>query len=369
MKRIFLILCLLLALPAVVLAQTGKPKAIYFYSDTCPHCQRVNQYFAENGVYDKYEIQKVQADTPENFQKLNRFFDAFGVPAESRGYPVIFFDTKMIIGDQPIIDNFVKEIGNSDAALFPDPDTVKRGLAEKGQAPNPANQKVSAQVPIPILMLAALTDASNPCALAVLILLLATVIASKGKNSALLAGLLFSLAIFISYFLMGVGVYKAITAFSLPKYLSLGIGVLSIVIGLANLKDVFWPGKLFVMEVPLAWRPRLQAFIKSVSSPWGAFGMGFLVSLFLVPCASGPYVVILGLLASKVNTMQTLPLLILYNLVFVLPMLIITFAMYFFNAKMGRLETWRKQNNWLLHSIAGAVMLFIGAYLIYGWLK
>ena len=168
---------------------------------------------------------------------------------------------------------------------------------------------------------------------------------------------------------MGYGAYKAITAFSLPEYISLGVGIFSIIVGLANLKDVFWPGKLFVMEVPMSWRPKMQGLLKSVTSPIGAFGVGFLVSLFLVPCASGPYLSILGLLATKGYTAGTLSLLILYNLVFVSPMLIITLAMYFFNTRMGKLEAWRKQNNWLLHLIAGAVMLFIGAYLIYGWMK
>lgn len=369
MKKILILFIFLLALPLPISAQAAQKKAIYFYSDACPHCVRVDRYFTDGGIYAKYEIQKVQADTPENFDKLNQFFKVFGVPSDKRGYPVIFFDAKMIIGDQPIIDNFVNEIESVDASISPDLQTVKKNLEKKSNTDQQQAAKAASSVPVPLLIGAALVDASNPCALAVLILLLATVIAAKGKNSALLAGLLFSLAIFISYFLMGIGVYKVISAFSLPKYFSLVIGALSIIIGLANLKDVFWPGKLFVMEVPLSWRPRLRRILKSVTSPIGAFGVGFLVSLFLVPCASGPYVVILGLLAGRINTTQTLALLILYNLVFVLPMFVITFAMYFLNTRMGKLEVWRKNYNWLLHSIAGAVMLFIGAYLIYGWLK
>ena len=110
----------------------------------------------------------------------------------------------------------------------------------------------------------------------------------------------------------------------------------------------------------------MQEILKKVSSPFGAFGAGFVVSLFLVPCASGPYIAILGLLATKVNAHMLL-LLVLYNFVFVLPMLLITFAMYF-GEKMGRLEKWRKGNLRLLHLIAGTIMLFIGAYLIYSWL-
>jgi len=372
MKKIILLLAIFL-LPVLTSAQSTQDnqpiekKAVYFYSETCPHCERVNQYFQDNGIYDKYEIQKIETSGQYNLEYLNKFFDAFNVPAEKRGYPVVFFDDKMIFGDQPIIDSFVKEIEQVNASELSTPDLIKANLDAKNAAIANANKIGNNSIPIPILMLAALTDASNPCALAVLILLLATVIASKGKRQALLSGLLFSLAIFLSYFLMGIGVYKAITAFSIPKYLSLFIGVLSIVIGLANLKDVFWYGKYFIMEVPMSWRPKMQSILKKVSNPIGAFGVGFVVSLFLVPCASGPYVVILGLLAQKVNTAKTLPLLILYNFIFVLPMLVITFAMYF-GSRMGKIEKWRQANLRVLHLIAGGIMLFIGGYLIYTWI-
>jgi len=39
--------------------------------------------------------------------------------------------------------------------------------------------------------------------------------------------------------------------------------------------------------------------IQSAVSPMGAFVIGVLVSLFLLPCSSGPYFVVLGLLKSE----------------------------------------------------------------------
>ena len=190
-------------------------------------------------------------------------------------------------------------------------------------------------------------------------------VAAKGKNRALLSGLMFSLAIFLSYLLMGIGLYKAIALAGVSRYLSIGVGILAILIALANLKDAFWYGKWFIMEVPLSWRPKMQEIIRKATSPWSAFGIGLLVSLFLVPCASGPYVVILGMLAEKVDMTKTLSLLVLYNFVFVLPMLIITLGMYFFNTKLSKIEKMRKENLRVLHLVAGVIMLAVGAYLIY----
>jgi cytochrome c biogenesis protein CcdA/glutaredoxin-related protein len=373
MKKYLLILLVIFIFPVIAFAQqTEKKKAVYFYSETCPHCVRVDQYFKDNGIYEKYDIKRVDAVDQENVVLLNGMYDAFGVADKDKKIPVIFFSNKLLVGDEPTIKSFVSQIEESDASYFPTIETIQKGLAAKDESMKEAEAAATTSINsmhLFLLISAAFVDAMNPCALAVLILLLATVIAAKGKKSALLAGLLFSLAIFISYFLMGYGAYKAISSYSLPKYISLGVGIFSVLVGLANLKDVFWFGKFFVMEVPMSWRPRMQKMLRSVSSPLGAFGVGFLVSLFLVPCASGPYLSILGLMATKGYTTGTMSLLVLYNLVFVSPMLIITFGMYFFDTRMGKLESLRTKYNWLLHLIAGGVMLFIGAYLIYGWLK
>jgi len=367
MKKIIFIGLIFLALPLISFSQEKK-KAIYFYAKTCSHCYRVNQYFSNNGIYDKYDIQKIDVSSPEKFNYLKQFFDVFGVKDEKRGYPVVFFDAKIIIGDQPIIDKFIEEINSVDAAVFPTPESIKKILGEQSQKKEDVQNEKERQltVTIPVLLGAALVDAINPCAFAVLILLVATIIGAQGRKRALFAGLLFSLSVFISYFAMGFGLYSAITTFNLPRIFSIVVGIIAIIVGLANLKDFFWYGKFFVMEVPMSWRPKLQTLLKGITSPAGAFGVGFLVSLFLLPCTSGPYLVILGLLAEKTELTKTIFLLLLYNLVFVLPMVIITIAM-FLGVRAKKLEEFRQRNIKVLHLIAGAIMLFIGMWLIYQW--
>lgn len=348
MKKILFILSFLILLPFNANAQEKKT-AIYFYADWCPHCQNVNKFFKENGVYAQYDIQKLNFDEPANKVKLNKMFGEKGYKGES-GIPAIFVDGKVLTGDKDIITYFQSQLP---AKIEPEPVEEEKSGSAVGR------------FTILALIGAAFLDASNPCALAVLILLLATVMAAKGKNHALLSGFMFSLAIFLSYLLMGIGLYRAIALAGVSKYLSIGVGVLAILIALANFKDAFWYGKWFIMEVPISWRPKMQELIRKATGPWSAFGIGFLVSLFLVPCASGPYVVILGMLAEKVEMGKTLTLLVLYNFIFVLPMLLITLGMYFFNAKLSKLEKMRRENLRVLHFVAGAIMLAVGAYLIY----
>ena len=363
-----IIAAILISLSFIIFSQAKaeepvtKKKAVYFYSETCVHCEKVDRYFEEENVYELYDIEKIEASGPYNALYLNKFFDAFSVPADKRGFPAIFFQNKMILGDEPIINNFILEIEKVEAFESPTPEKVSEMLNVDENSSNS-----SADVSLMVLIWAALVDAINPCAFAVLILLVATVISAKGRKGGLYSGLLFSLAIFISYFLMGLGLYKAIGFFNLPQIFSIVIGAIAIIIGLANLKDFFWYGKIFVMEVPFSWRPKMQSIIRNVTSPIGALGAGFLVSLFLLPCTSGPYIVILGLLAQKEDLMRTISLLFIYNLIFVLPMIVITIGMYFGIRARG-LENWRQKNIRLLHLIAGTIMLFIGMYLIYTWI-
>jgi len=357
MQKALLILLLTLFIPFISHAETKK-SAVYFYAEWCPHCQKVDAYFTEQGFYDKYDIQKLNFDDPANKELLGKIFVAKGKTGGA-GIPAVIIGDQLFVGDQPIIGGFLVAINQSLGTTQSFIDRIKSENRDASSVKNNSN------ISILILLFAAFADAANPCALAVLILLLATVISAKGKNSALFSGLMFSLAIFLSYLLMGLGIYKVISVLNVSKYLSIGAGIFAILVALANFKDVFWYGKVFIMEVPLSWRPKMKEIIRKVTSPWSAFSIGFLVSLFLVPCASGPYVAILARLAERIDIAKTFLLLVFYNLVFVSPMIIVTLGMYFFNTKMSTLENWRKENLRIMHAVIGVIMLIVGLYLIY----
>jgi cytochrome c biogenesis protein CcdA len=167
--------------------------------------------------------------------------------------------------------------------------------------------------------------------------------------------------VFISYYLMGLGVYSAVEAAGITHGLYIAVAALAIVIGLFNLKDYLWYGKWFVMEVPLNWRPRLKQLIQRVTSVTGAFLIGFAVSLFLLPCTSGPYIVILGLLAETETRASAMLWLVLYNIVFITPMIAITVAVYLGLTTTDRAEAWRTRHLAALHLVAGVLLLLLGA--------
>jgi len=77
------------------------------------------------------------------------------------------------------------------------------------------------------------------------------------------------------------------------------------------------------------------------------------VSLFLLPCTSGPYITILGYLASESSVVSTWGLiyLIVYNLIFILPMILITLIVGFGVKSAEELASFRHKNVKLIHLI------------------
>ena len=163
---------------------------------------------------------------------------------------------------------------------------------------------------------------------------------------------------------MGLGIYRALSAVRFSNLFMKFIGSLAIIVGVLNVKDYFWyGGGGFLMEVPRKWRPKMKLIIHSVTSPIGAFVVGFLVSLFLLPCTSGPYIVILGMLSQKEMFLQALSWLLLYNLIFILPMIGITIACYF-GLSPQKAEEVRQRKLRVLHLIAGLIMIGMGVVIL-----
>jgi len=124
-----------------------------------------------------------------------------------------------------------------------------------------------------------------------------------------------------------------------------------------------------LMEIPLSWRPTMKKIINRATSPLGAFFVGFVVSLFELPCTGGPYIVILGLLAKEVTRATGIIYLLLYNLVFVMPLIILSTIIYKGLSTTEKLEKIRQEKIKILHLIAGILMLIIGGTMILSIIK
>ncbi len=357
MKKIKISVSLLLLILVTVLLNAGVVSAeqnstlnnnqeILYYGSGCPHCAKVESFLDKNNL-GKNIVKKEIYHNTQNAEEFNRLCDKKGIKLVDRGVPFLATKNQCLVGDEQIINYFQKKVKSNNQT-------------------NQKNNKKSykRELTIPVLVGAALVDAINPCAFAVLLLLMITLLAAGKRKKALFSGLAFSLAIFLSYFLMGLGLYSVVASFKASEIFMKIIGIVAVIIGLLNLKDYFWYGKGFLMEVPLSWRPKMKKIIGGVTSPLGAFSIGFIISLFLLPCTSGPYIVIIGMLGQKVTHTLAIKLLLLYNLIFVFPMILISIATYW-GLNIKKSEEKRSKNLQLLHLVAGIIMILMGIYLLF----
>lgn len=325
---------------------------LLFVGQGCPHCAKVEEYIKKNNLTEFVDIEiKEIYFNRKNAIEFNKICEEKGIPLHKRGVPLAIIDDEVIIGDNLIINALENKIKN-----------IKSSQTQKEERKN--LNEANLTLTLPLVIGAAIVDAINPCAFAVLIILITTILVSGLRKRVLKAGLAFSFSIFISYFLMGLGIYSAIASIKVSHIFIKIIGVLALLIGILNIKDYFKYGVGgFVIEVPQAWRPKMKTLITSVTSPLGAFFVGFLVSLFLLPCTSGPYIVILGMLGQKETFWSAFWYLILYNIIFILPMVLITLAVYK-GLDPSKAEEIRKKRIKLLHLIAGIIMIIMGIILL-----
>lgn len=221
----------------------------------------------------------------------------------------------------------------------------------------------------------ALADSVNPCAIAVLTMVLVAILIQnpEKRKRILYAGLAFIASIYIGYLFYGVVIIHLFKAFAqiLRENSGIiygGLAIFAMVIGALNIKDFFMYKKGGIAtEMPISLRPKVKKIIQKITSPIGAFMIGFLVTIFLLPCTIGPYIIASGLL-SELGIAGALPWLLYYNLLFVLPMLIIVGLVYYGFTRVSEVSGWKERNIKILHLVAGILLFAVGFALLMGWL-
>lgn len=216
---------------------------------------------------------------------------------------------------------------------------------------------------LPVIVVSALIDSINPCAISVLFLTI-TFLFSLGKNRkfVLISGGVYILAIAIVYTLIGLGALQVLSFFNVPNIMAkIGASILLLysIIGLIN---EFFPSFPIKLKIPESTHTTLAKVIEKGSIP-AFFVLGALVAMFEFPCTGGPYLFVLTLLHDYANFWKGFWYLIMYNFVFVLPLiLILAFAtnkvMIEKIDRLRKLETKKARVILLLVLIAFGILIF-----------
>jgi len=221
-------------------------------------------------------------------------------------------------------------------------------------------------VPLPILIGAAVVDSINPCAIGVLIFLLAYLTKSaKKRHKMLLHGLAYILAVFLTYLLAGLLLLPLIGSLgqlSTTAYIVLGILVM--LAGLLEIKDYFWYGKGPSLALIPGASQRIKFYASHISDSFvSAFTLGIFVALVELPCTGAVYLAVLSMMSLSGTSFGNISWLIIYNLIFVTPLIII---LLFFvqGVSASAIEAWRKKHRKLMRLIIGVMLLLLGGWML-----
>lgn len=336
--------------------QTFANNYTLFYGQGCSHCLKVERFIDKNNVNEELSIsQKEIWFNSENRELFVSEIKKLNLSEDEVWVPFLLIETE---SNEKFYKRWDKDIINYFESVI-----NKQDVKEDNSNIEINPKKEWSMFFLFVLVPAALADSINPCAFAVIIILLWSILSKyKKRRKVILAWISFSLSIFVSYYLMWVWLYQALATATNTYILKIIIWSLWIIVWIANLKDFLWYWKWFIVEVPLSWRPKMKQLIKSITSPIWAFFIWLLVSLFLLPCTSWPYITLLWYLsAHKISGYFYL---FIYNLIFILPMLLITVIIWFWLKNIDDIEEIRQSNLKLIHLIVWLLMLGLGIYVL-----
>lgn len=225
-----------------------------------------------------------------------------------------------------------------------------------------------------LIVTAALLDSINPCVFGVLIFLIAFMKkAFRNPNKMLIGGFVYTAVVYVTYLLLGLGILKFTVSFGFSRIFYWIAALIAIGAGLLEIKDYFWYGKGFSLQLFPGTAQRIKLITQKIElsekrHPAMMFLMAIVLGIFVVlvelPCTGAPYLAILGLLSSPQYHAQGLLYLLVYNLVFILPLFIII-GLAYFGTSSKELEKWRKEHRGLMRLIIGLFLVALGAYMIY----
>ena len=278
---------------------------------------------------------------------------------DSPGVPTIIIGNVALVGEDQIRDRLDAAIRQELASPAAN-GNVTAGTTAAENCPG----TVSA-LTVPLVIVCAGIASINPCGLAVLAILLLSIIALQTRRQVLMVGITYIAAVFLFYFLSGLGFlsFIHISGTGISSLIATAAAAIAIALGLVNIVDAAVRKDGFLLAIPASKKPLLEQYIRTATLP-AAFVLGILVGIFELPCAGGIYLTILGLMSNTMTVTQGIPYLLLFNFIFILPLIAILLIVVF-GIPPERVNTWRLSNRRMLRFGIGLAMVAVGLFILF----
>lgn len=341
---IFSLVCLVFPAFAYSQAQASeKPELVVFYSPSCHKCIEAKAEIMpdiEKEFQGRLRIEYRDITDIENYKLLLGLKEKYGSKIENV-WPVFYMEGHFLNGRG--------KIRNGLRAL------ISQSLSQKpgGKEGLPSIDLIAyfkTFEPLAIIS-AGLTDGINPCAFTVIVFFISFLsLQGYRRRELIIIGLAFIFSVFITYLIIGVGLFSFLYKLSgfwiIIRIFNLTVGILSIILGCLALYDFFKFKKTgetegLLLQLPQPIKNRIHSIIglhyrkaKEEGSQvsrvhilrlaLSALIVGFLVSILEAVCTGQVYLpTITFVLKATHLKIQALGYLILYNVMFILPLFII----------------------------------------------
>lgn len=362
--------------PTSIAKSSGALTVLFFHSQGCQTCQRVRDFtfpYLRERWGSRIAILEVDLDDPSGFAQLLRVREHYGVAGQKS--PFLF-----AVGDGV-------ETGIEDLASRMDK-RIEHALATETAtfiggdfAEDEAEKEISSlfrSLSFWTVLGAGLLDGINPCAFATLVFFIGLLsYTGSSKRQVLVVGIGFTLSVFVVYLLLGVGAFRALQALAVYHLVSklifgLTLLLLLVLFGL-SVRDIFvyWrTGKTrdAALQLSRANKKRIHDVMKRGLSGrnlfLGALGIGALVTLFEAACTGQVYLpTIVLVLRDPALRGNAVLYLVLYNLLFVLP-LIVVFALTYSGVASKRFVDWSQRHYGLTRLLLSGLFLLLAVLMI-----
>ncbi len=181
----------------------------------------------------------------------------------------------------------------------------------------------------------------------------------QSTKKMLLLGGAYIASVFTVYLLAGLGLiyFLASVPLFVAEYLSIAVGGLIVIAGLIEVKDYFWYGRWFSLSIPTIFSKKLDVYATRTSIP-AVILLGAFVSAVELPCTGAPYLAIITLL-SQYFDLTALVLLVLYNIIFVSPLIVILILVAS-GKRLQEIKKWKQSNRSLMRLLIGLMLIGMG---------
>ena len=212
---------------------------------------------------------------------------------------------------------------------------------------------------LPLVIVSALIDSINPCAFSILILTIGFLFSmGQLKRQVLSIGMAYIVGVFLVYIGIGLGILRTLSFFNIPGFMGqVGASIL-ILFGALDIINAYFPAFPIKLKIPASSHKTMAVLMEKGSIPT-AFLLGAFVGLCEFPCTGGPYLLILGLLHDTGTFVGGLGYLVLYNLLFVTPLIVILLVASN-EALLERVQNWKKSVSGDMRFASGLVMILLG---------